>query len=811
MKYIFLIIFLLSVGFQSSGQDKQLSYQVTGQIVEKVTGKGVAYATVIIQNDSIKEKKAQACDPSGRFSFIVSRPVSYTLVATAVGYKEIRRQVLISAPKTDAGKLEMEEGIELKEVTITAQKPLVKVDPDKIVYSMESDPEAQANNALEMLRKVPLINVDAEDNITLNGQSNFKVLVNGKTSTMISSNFKEAMKSMPASTIKDIQVITNPGTKYDAEGVGGIINIITTRKTMGGYNGSVGGGIDARGSFNGNAYVAAKVKKFSFSTRYYVSQFQQPGSQTEGSSEYFNNSDFHFSNSDGTGKYNGYGSSLTGEASLEIDSLNLISMSVWGYNGSYENNGFSKTQFLSSDEIVTRLYNNTIKSKSGYGSLSGNIDYQKTYKKPEKSLTFSYKLENNPHTSRNLTDVEGITAYPSYHQQSNNKADGREQTFQADYYDPLTDKHQIECGLKFILRQNKSNSEIYRDEVKVENVNDLDYDQYIFGAYAGYVFKLKKMSTKAGLRLERTWNDGVSKTAGENTYFTNRLINFIPYITFSYMPKEGQTVKLSYTQRLSRPGIWYLNPYVDNTDSLNISYGNPRLEAEISHSFELGYTYFKPKFNLSVSLNSSFVNNSIENITKVEETGARVTTYENIGKDQHYGINVYFSWRPNAKVNIYLNGGGSYANIEASSGYAISNSGFSYRGFVGGRFTLWKDGSLNTYLGAYSPDIMLQGRSASFYYTGLGISQYFLKRKLMLNLSTSDPFWHRKQYTYESGDITFNSKTKYSYVSQNVRISITYNFGKMQTQVKKANRGINNDDVKAGGGSQGGGNSQQQQ
>ena len=128
----------------------------------------------------------------------------------------------------------------------------------------------------------------------------------------------------------------------------------------------------------------------------------------------------------------------------------------------------------------TTNYNN---SKNSFGSLSGNIDYQKTYKKPDKSLTFSYKLDNNPRTTRNITDVDGITNYPSYNQRSENDAVGREQTFQADYYDPLTKMHQIEGGVKFILRQNTSNSEIYRnDTVKLNNENDLDYNQYITGS-----------------------------------------------------------------------------------------------------------------------------------------------------------------------------------------------------------------------------------------------------------------------------------------------------------------------------------------
>ncbi len=809
MKYFCLLLLSFFAPLLLVAQNKVTNYQVIGQIVEKITGNGVPFATVIIKNDSIKVKKAQACDVSGHFSIDLNAPLNYIIIVSSVGYKEFSMPLTVSRLKTDLGKISIEEGVLLKEVTVMAQKPLVKIDPDKIVYSMESDPEAQANNALEMLRKVPLITVDAEENITLNGQTNFKVLVNGKSSTMMSTNFKEALKSLPANTIRDIEVITNPSSKYDAEGVGGIINIITSKKTFDGYNGSVSSGVDARGSLNLSGYLAVKINKFSFSSRYYGSQFIQPESRTSIATEYFNNTDYHYSQSDGNSTYKGLSNGYTGEASYDIDSLNLISLSFWGYLSSYENNGFTETRYMNIDNDITRLYNNLLKSSNRSSSLSGNIDYQRTFKKPDKSLTFSYKLDNNPRTVKNTSGIEGIINYPSYSQLSENDAVGREQTFQADYYDPITKKHQVEGGVKFILRQNTSTSEIFRDNMQLDNVNDLDYNQYIMGLYAGYLIKWKKLSTKTGLRLERTWNDGNSKTSGINTDFTNRLFNLVPYITFSYMPKQGQTIKLSYTQRLSRPGIWYLNPYVNNSDSLNISYGNPMLKSEVSHSFELGYTLFTPKLNFSASYTSSFANNSIERISRVESNGATVSTYENIGKDQLYGLNLYLSYRPSGKLNIFFNGGVNYSKLEANAGYSITNKGFSYRGSLGGRRTLWKDGSVNANLGVYSSSIMLQGRSSSFFYTSLGVSQYFLKRKLMLSVSTSDPFWYRKKYTNESKDITFNSHIENSYPAQNVRFSVTYNFGKMDLQVKKARRGIKNDDIKSGSESQVGGTTQQ--
>jgi outer membrane receptor protein involved in Fe transport len=711
--------------------------------------------------------------------------------------------VNVSGPKINLGKLVMEESAAMQEVVITAQKPLVKIDVDKLIYSMDADPEAQTNSTFEMLRKVPLVTVDAEENITVNGQSNFKVLVNGKSSSMMSTNLKDVLKSLPANTVKDIEVITNPSSKYDAEGVGGILNIITNKKSIEGYNGSVSSGVNSRGSINGSVFLTTKVKKLSFSLRYYGGQFKQPQSESTTNCEYFNNTEYHFSNSNGNSSYKGLSNGFSGEASYDIDSLNLISLSFWGYQSSFMNNGFNQTQYLSADNEISRTYSSSTTNKESYGYLSGNIDYQKTYKKPDKSLTFSYKLENNPSVTKYNSIIDGLYNYPSYFQRSDNDANGREQTFQADYYDPLTKMHQIEGGVKFILRQNTSTSETFRnDTVKLNSGNELDYNQYILGAYAGYVFKWKKLSTKAGLRLERTWNDGVSKTSGVNTNFTNRLNNLVPYVTISFMPKQGRTIKLSYTQRLSRPDIWYLNPYVNDADSMNISYGNPSLKAEVSHSFEAGYTYFTPKLNYSVTPYAAIVNNSIESISKVQTSGATVTTYDNIGKNQRFGISLYFRYLPTEKLNIYFYGRGNYSKLETNNGYGIANEGFSYNSSLGGRWTSWKDGSINVNCGIYSPSIMLQGRSSAYYYTSFGVSQYFLKRKLMLTLSTSDPFWYKKRYTSESQDITFFSHNMSAQLAQTIRFNVTYNFGKMDLQVKKAQRGIQNDDVKSGNSSQ---------
>jgi outer membrane receptor protein involved in Fe transport len=791
-------------------ENKPVSYLIAGQAIEQGNGNGVPFATVTLQNDSTKVLKRISCDVNGKFTLSVNAKRKYVVILSAMGYKETRLNIDVTELKTDVGKVKMEDGVMMKEVAIVAQKPLVKVDPDKITYSIESDPDAQTNNTLEMLHKVPLISVDADDNVTLNGQSNFKVLVNGKSSTMMSKNFKEVIKSIPANTIKDIEVITNPSSKYDAEGVGGIINIITAKKSINGYNGSISTGFDSRGSLNGSVYLTTKINKFSFSARYSANQFKQPESESSSTRQNFLSETNRFTNTSSIGKYHGVSSNFSGEGSYDIDSLNLISMSFWGYQGSYFNNNSSNSSDYSTQNVLTRYFENTNTGKSTYGTISGNIDYQRTYKKPDKTFTVSYKLDNNPSITNNDMAILNTFNYTPYRQHSTNDAFSREQTLQVDYFDPLTEMHQIECGVKAIYRQNNSNSDTYLLngatniwEQSLSKSNELNYNQYILGAYAGYEFKLKKFTAKAGLRSEFTWNNAVSKS-DTTVRFNNRLQNVVPYVTLSYEIKTGQTLKASFTQRLNRPGIWYLNPYIDNTDPLNIQYGNPNLKSEIANSYELEYSTFTPKFNLNFTGSGSFTNNSIEEITTIDAAGVRSTTFKNIGVDKNIGLNIYSSYRPNPNISIYFNGGGSYEKMEANNGNVIKSEGFNYRGSFGTRLVLWKNSSLNANGGIYSPGIRLQEKSATYYYTSIGISQSLINKKLMLSLSMSEPLQYKKLYKSDYNDVNFIMHSENTYLARRIRFSATFNFGKMGLEVKKAKRGISNDDVKSGGG---GGNS----
>jgi outer membrane receptor protein involved in Fe transport len=803
-----LFALLISVTISSRAFAPARIYQIKGLVADSVSGKGLPYATISVQSGQKGVIKRLASDAAGNFSFTLDTTGKYDVVFQSIGYVTTKKDITLNGQnqKMDIGTVKINPGVEkIGEVSVVAQKPLVRTEVDKIIYSTEADPEAKTSTALEMLRKVPLVTVDGEDNIQLKGASNFKILLNGKSSSMLSQNPKDVLRSLPASTIKDIEIITNPSSKYEAEGTGGIINIITTKKQIDGFMGRVSAGADSRGGFNTGLYATSKIKKFGFSLNYNNNEFRQPKNESFTSRENFLSTTNRFTETEGFNKYHGRANMAMGEASYEIDSLNLLSLSFFGYTGNYEGNGNSLSQDFDLSNTLTRKFNNITMMDMGYGSISGNMDYQRTFKKPDKTFTVSYKLDRSPRTSDNENTIDGLLNYQSYKQRSTNDASGTEQTFQVDYYDPLTKKHQIEAGTKYILRQNASNSDVFRYDFTTNlwnrdasKINDLDYDQHIFGLYAGYVLKLKKFSVKSGLRAEGTINDGLFKSVKDTT-FTNRMFNLIPYITLSQNLDKGQTVKLSYTQRLSRPGIWYLNPFVNDLDPLNISYGNPNLDAEVSHTFDFSYGKFTPKYNFNLSLNSAFTNNTIEQISTMQPTGVKVTTYQNIGKNQRYGGFIYGMVRVKQKLTINTNIGTTYTILESNDGRGLKNEGFNYNGSLNCRYTAWKNGTVSASGGVFSPRIMLQGQSSAYYYNSFSLSQELLKKKLTASLSISDPFRQRAKYAMTYDDPSFHQEiSNYSYNRQ-LRFNISYRFGQMKGEIKKAKRGIKNEDVKSGG------------
>ncbi len=806
---LLLMLFILP----AAAQEK---IRITGSVTDAETGKGIGFATVSLADSTQKAVAAWTCDGNGKFDYTAKIQGEFTATVSAMGYAAQQRKVTLAAPRTDLEPFALKPGTQLDGITVTTVRPLVRNEADKIAYSVDADPETPSSSVLDILRKVPLVTVDAEDNVRVQGQTNFKVLINGKSSSLMDRNFKEVARGMPAASVKDIEVITSPSSKYEAEGVGGIINIVTDRKRLSGYNGSVGLSGDSNGGYGGNGYLSAQFGKLTLSANGGYMKGKHPESSFESSSENRLSDDARYLSSSGKNKnsYNyGY---YNLEASYEIDTFNLVTLALWGHGGEYNYNSSGRTLQTDAGFNPVMAYNSVGSGGGNYGGLSGNIDYQRIFRKPEKTLTFSYKLDNSPGGSHYENTLERLLNYTEPDRRSDNDTWSREQTLQIDYVDPITKMHSIEAGAKFILRQNGNDPMTYSRPDDTQpwvydqaRKNALDYDQYILGIYGTYALKYKKFTGKAGIRGETTWNDGVFTTAVSRTPMSNTLFNPIPYVNLSYAPKPGARYSLSYTQRLSRPGIWYLNPYVDDSNPMSIRHGNPDLKSEISHTFNASYGRFGPKVNFTIGPNVSITDNSIEQVIFVHENGVVESTYANVGKRNFYGLNLYGSYRTaSGKFSVSVNGAGRYVDISDQAGNG--NSGFAGDLNFNGMASVWKNASVFVNGFWSSPRIMLQGEGAGYYYYSIGINQKLLKKKLTLSLSATNLFNRYVNFWQQYDTPSLYQRSDFKNQMRNFRLGLSYNFGKAQVQVKKARRGIQNDDVKAGGsgGGAGGGTGQ---
>lgn len=823
IRTVLIILSVLISSLANAQSALSVNVQIKGQVVDSLTNEAISYATIkVTAKSSPTLLKAVAADDNGKFQFPLNKIGEYILSIEYIGKSAVKRDVVVGDQKViDLGKIAMSEKT-LSEVVITAQKPLVQVDLDKIVYSMESDPEAKTNNVLDMLKKVPMITVDGEENIQLKGSTSFKIYMNGKPSNMITNNPKEVLRSMPANTVKDIQVITDPGAKYDAEGVTGIINIITqSNSSMGGYTATLNGGVRERGGFggyDGGVYLSMKYGKIGFTGSYNYYDWRQPlGSSVSymedlRTTDYAKNNKYLYGN--GSSKNRGNGQYGSGELSFEIDTLNLINVGFNRYYGTSKGQSESLTEMFQDDNTTTTYkYDQTGGSKGNYGGTDMNVDYQRTFKKKDQLFTASYRLSLNPNDSESNSDINVLTGTPPATAITNKQfsdADMKEHTFQADFVTPFGKIHNLEAGLKYIIRLNESTSG-YDKLVGSDWVTEdrpmsdrFKHEQDILSAYAGYNAKFKKWGVKVGLRYEATWLDARFPRESEANFKAD-YGNLVPSATFTYQLKPSQTLRFGYNMRISRPGIWQLNPYEDSSIPNFVTKGNPELDAVKSHSLNTNYSFFNPKLNFNLNLSYNFQNNGIERISKMVDA-VTYTTYENIAKGKDLGLSGYVNWSPNQKIRLYSNLSGRYVDIRSNRS-DDRNHGFSGNLWGGAQYSFPK--SLRFYLnvGGSTPYISLQNEGSSYFFHSVSVSKGFMNDKLNIRAYAQNPLKKDNEWKSKTWAEDFYRETTSTSRMRGFGISVSFRFGEMKEQIKKTKRGISNDDSMGGGQSNQGGQS----
>jgi hypothetical protein len=779
---------------------------IKGIVSDSTTQATLGYVTVVVQEAGKPQAvKSTFTKDNGSFELTGLPEKQYQLILTYVGYKT----QLISLPAftsstIDLGKLKLVSSAnQLKEVQVVTERLLVEQDIDKITYNVDADPESQTMNALDMLRKVPLLTVDADDNITLNGNSNYRVLINGKTSSLFVRSPKDVFRSMPASTIKNIEVITNPPSKYEAEGVGGIINIITHKKNIGGYNGSINMQVSSPRGTNLGGYITAKSGKAGFSGYFGRGTHFSPTTNSnlfrEDKIRQTTLEQLGESTSSNTYQY------FSGDFSYEMDTLNLFTANLSMNLSNGTNRLTQQVQLFDASGNPVESYRRLNQGTFNWLGSDFGADYQRSFKRSKDQLfTLSYRLSNNGNGSGTDFTLQPIFNYDGQVSQTENDGMSTEHTMQADYVHPIK-KHTLEMGVKTIFRLSSSDyffsnrnpeTGVFIEDPNLSN--SFDYRQDIYAAYTSLSLKKDNWGLKAGARLEETRLDANFKSSGAIAppdYF-----NLIPNITLSRKLKGTSTMRLSYTQRIERPSLYYLNPYINQIDPRNISFGNPMLDAATNNVFNLAYNTFVKGTSINASVFHNFTNNSIQSYTTLGADTVSRTTFGNIGRNQTYGFSLSGNTTLFKKLSVNLNSTTNYVKLSSMiEGLPQNNEGFTYNLFGYTSYRFEKGWRASGNIGYTSSRILLQGRSAGYVWNSISVNKQFLKdNKASLSLSISSPFQQNRRFFNEINDQRFTQNSESFFVMRRYSLGFNYRFGKLQGDIARKKRGIKNDDVKAG-------------
>ena len=690
------------------------------------------------------------------------------------------------------------KGQTLDEVVVAQRRKLIKNDIDKLTYDVQHDKTAQTKTTLEILKKIPLVTVDGQENIRVQGSTSFKVYRNGHPDPSLSGqNLKDILKAIPASTIKRIEVITDPGAKYDAEGTTAILNIVMMSSSkLQGVSGNVNSKIDSYGSVRLGTYLTTKVGKLTTTVNYnYANQNKK---QTENYRE-------EAYNYVKTGEQKReYGTNSTAatihfgniSASYEIDSLNLMTASANFFGYKADANTQNTNERWDKNSLLIYKFDNNM-TTPGYSDLNlgGRFDYQHKTHLDGEVLTLSYMLAaTRPQTTFRQTYSNMVNfpvSYTSYDQ--NTRERFTEHTFQIDYVRPFGKHHKIESGTKYILRNNNSTSLMDYQGTTPDMESKFKHKAQVAAAYLSYILTAGKWAARAGLRYEFT-RMKASYPDGSNADYHANLNDWVPSASLQYKISDGQTLKFSYNTSINRPGIGYLNPAIISTPT-TVSFGNANLGSSRNQKLQLVYMLVTSKLTLQLSPYYSFTNNGIGRIL-YEQNRKDVSTFQNILKSKIFGISSYTAWTPFTGTSFTLNASMRYARITLPTPY-IKNSGCG-----GGIYFDWEQKipwklTLTTSLGGeygnrvYNP-YAIEGH---WFYYNFTLTRRFLKDKLTVSLSAESPFVKERSTTYRivQGDYTGYERAVMK--PQCFKIGLSWKFGKLRASVKKAARSIENDDL----------------
>lgn len=811
---LFVFLFVSSLFAQRGNWGKPqgpvITGKVTGQLMDSVSQQPVEFASlVLVDVKSGKEADGVISDEQGGFKFSEVKVGTYNLHISFLGYEDkVLKNIELTKKRPDKGlgSVKMSpSGIDLETVTVTGEAALIENRIDRIVFNNEKDPTGNIGDASDVLRRVPLLSVDLDGNVSLRGSSNIRILINGKPSGMFSNNVADALKMFPADQIKSVEVITVPSAKYDGEGSAGIINIITKRREVNGFAGSVNGTAGIRSNTTSLNLNLAKGR-FGLTGGGYavwspprdaVWDFDREDMLSNGElrtlrQEAINNSErIGF-----RGKFGAY---------YDINAYNSINSNV-SFNGfTFDRDGTTDSRLIDPVALIDQITNRKTESNTLTNGYDWNTDYTMKFPDSEREFSVGFQLSGNIDDATNTLDQTGDVLID---EKSDNKGRNLETTMQVDYVHPFSKKIKLETGAKGILRNINSDfifdvfdfntSEYERDASRSD---EFDYEQDVYAGYASFNITLtEKYGLIAGARYERTEITGDFKTESIEP-FANDYYNVLPSIILSRKIGQAGNVRISYSQRIARPSLKFINPYVNQVDRNNITFGNPKLDPEISHNFELGFNTFFKGIVINTSPYYRHTTDVIEGLLDIDDaTGVSINSFDNIGTDNSIGINLFSSTTIKKVVSLRGNIDLRHRQLKSElPELTAENTGIEFDGNMGATISFPKDIKLQFWGMFRNPRVTLQGTRATFWMYNIGLQKQIFGKRGSLGLSVSNLFHRNLNFDSILEGENFTQTSLYEYPFRSYGISFNYRFGKLDFKGGERKNKVKNTDQKEGG------------
>ena len=792
----------------SASNASAATFAIKGTACDSV-GNPESFATirVFLLPDTVKPKSSGVAGEDGAFNIPLSAAGDYRVNIISFGKTDFKRDVKVtaSAPVADLGTVRMGTATSLlEEVVVTAQRPLVSKEIDRIGYDVQADTEAKTSQLDEILKKVPLVSVDPDGTIKIKGSTDFKIYKNGRPNNSFSRNAKDIFKALPASMIKKIEVITDPGAREDAEGTSAILNIVTMENTViKGVMGNIGLNYRTTGDYpNPNIWLSSQIDKVNLSlyAGYHQISKKESKSKSESLHKYDDSENELYSASEGTG--HGYVTFFGLEGSYELDSLNLFSAEFGGYLYSIKSESFGKT--IMKDATGTPIYSystNAFIDPNRYFDVNGSFNYQRSTRRKGEAITLSYLISTTDQKQGDKTEYDDEVNLPVPYTGTSNdfKLNFIEHTAQLDWTRPINEFNKFDVGAKYIHRNNHSiNNQDYFDYQKLHS--DFTHRTQVLALYFDYRVNWRKIGARAGLRYEYSHLSAKYKD-GSNAPFGSDLNDWVPNAAISYNINDANTVKLSYSTRINRPGISQLNPAVISTPS-SVSSGNPDLSSSRHQSLNLNYNLIGRKLSLDFNTSYSITNNTVISVQELLPGDITKSGYANAGHNKSFNMAVWLNYNPWSKTSLMVNANTSYMHY-ANNSLALKACGWGYNIFTRIRQQLPWNLAITGYLsyGERTPSLYSHQTNSfgdnAFY--GFDLQRSFLKEKrLNVRIAIMNPFGKNKRL-YESIPVNtgYSGYSRYyNFNSANrFEISVGYRFGSLNAQVKKTAKSISNDDL----------------